>query len=128
LLFSEDETKPMVCNNENWMTIEAMYGEDSDDWHGKRIELYNDPSVMFGKKRTGGIRVREPRNGHAPATPNIFATLDAPLAYVNEHGFAVERSALVEALRSTGANGWNAARDSEWLLKVFIPSQPEVAF
>jgi len=33
--------------------------EDTENWEGKRIILYDDPSVSFGGKLTGGIRVRE---------------------------------------------------------------------
>ena len=50
--------KPMICNNVNWGVIEDMYGGESDDWINKSITLYCDPNVMFGAKRTGGIRVQ----------------------------------------------------------------------
>jgi hypothetical protein len=61
LTFSND-VKPMVLNNANWMTIEDAYGDESDMWKGKKIELYHDPSVMFGNKRVGGVRVRVTAN------------------------------------------------------------------
>ncbi|RZU64908.1 hypothetical protein EV379_1219 [Microterricola gilva] len=32
--------------------------EDSDDFIGRRVELYRDPSVKFGREVPGGIRVR----------------------------------------------------------------------
>lgn len=53
-----EQVKPMILNNANWSTIEAMYGDDSDGWIGKRVTVYVDPSVMFGKKRVGGLRVQ----------------------------------------------------------------------
>lgn len=61
--------KPMILNRGNGETIAALYGDDTDNWVGKPIEIYADPSVMFAGKRIGGVRVRAPsRNGtHVPA-------------------------------------------------------------
>lgn len=78
--FQEQGAKPWIVNVGNWMILEDAYGEESDDWTGKRIELYVDPSVMFGGKRVGGVRVRIP-NGQAahtvrPATTKIPSRLD----------------------------------------------------
>lgn len=61
--FKEEEAKPLILNNTNWMVLEDLYGEDSDLWIDKPIELYKDPAVMFGGKRVGGVRVRKP-NGN----------------------------------------------------------------
>lgn len=35
----------------------ALYGKESDNWIGKRITLYRDPSVRFGKDEVGGIKI-----------------------------------------------------------------------
>lgn len=51
--------KPLVLNSTNLQLIAKFLGsEESDDWEGKKIILYDDPSVSFGGKLTGGIRVR----------------------------------------------------------------------
>ncbi len=76
--FQEDGVKPFICNVGNWMTIEDAYGEESDDWTGKRIELFVDPTVQFGGKRIGGVRVRIPSNGQAAAQPARTAPQQAP--------------------------------------------------
>jgi hypothetical protein len=55
------DTKPMVLNGTNWDTLETAFGEDSDAWIGKTVTLYNDPNVMYGGKKTGGVRVRVDR-------------------------------------------------------------------
>ncbi len=52
------DAKPLVLNKENWQTIADLYGDESDDWAGHWIEVYVDPSVRFGGKRVGGIRVK----------------------------------------------------------------------
>ena len=38
--------------------IAGLFGPIIQDWIGKRIALYVDPSVRFGGKTTGGLRVR----------------------------------------------------------------------
>lgn len=54
--------KPLVLNSTNGQIIEQITGkDDSDDWTGTKIVLYNDPNVSFGGKLTGGIRVRAPK-------------------------------------------------------------------
>lgn len=61
VVYFRDNVKPMILNNTNWMTIEDAYGQESDDWTGKQVEMYCDPGVMFGGKRVGGVRVRIPK-------------------------------------------------------------------
>ena len=52
--------KPLVLNTTNMQLIaKFLKSEDTDDWEGKKIVLYDDPSVSFGGKLVGGIRVRE---------------------------------------------------------------------
>lgn len=63
-LYFLENIKPCLLNNANWMTCEDLYGPESDDWAGKKIEVYKDPNVMFGKKRVGGVRLRQPLNGN----------------------------------------------------------------
>lgn len=49
----------------NWTNIQlcavATGSEDTDQWPGKQIVLFDDPNVSFGGKLTGGIRVRKPK-------------------------------------------------------------------
>lgn len=51
--------KPLVLNSTNAQLIAKFLGsEQTDDWEGKKIILYDDPTVSFGGKIVGGIRVR----------------------------------------------------------------------
>lgn len=43
--------------------IAKMFGPKIEDWVGKKITLYVDPTATFGTAVTGGIRVRLERNG-----------------------------------------------------------------
>jgi hypothetical protein len=57
----EEDVKPLVLNVTNGSIIASILGSDNtDDWTGGQIILFNDPSIMFKGKRTGGIRVRAP--------------------------------------------------------------------
>ncbi len=50
----------IILNSGNWDSVEEISGEeDSDKWAGTAIEIYVDPNVMFGGKKTGGVRIRE---------------------------------------------------------------------
>lgn len=66
---SFDETeKPMVLNSTNGQIIASITkSEETDNWPGHKIVLYDDPNVSFGGKLVGGIRCRAPRQQAAPA-------------------------------------------------------------
>lgn len=52
--------KPLVLNNTNGQLLMAITGSgEFDAWIGKKIVLYNDKTVMFAGKLTGGIRIRQ---------------------------------------------------------------------
>lgn len=62
--------KPLVLNTTNINACERITGtDDTDGWKGKQIVLYDDPSIEFGGRTVGGIRVRKPRPGDAPPPP-----------------------------------------------------------
>lgn len=53
--------KVLICNLTNWNAIVDVTGEDdSDNWAGRKIQLYVDRNVMFQGKRVPAIRVTEP--------------------------------------------------------------------
>jgi hypothetical protein len=67
-LHLEEFDKPMVLNSTNGQLIARITGsEETDDWNGHRVVLYHDPSVSFGGKIIGGIRVRAPKKQVSPA-------------------------------------------------------------
>ncbi len=59
VLALEGKTKRFVLGAKiNIAAIESQHGKRVRDWIGKQIVLGYDPSVRFGKKIVGGIRVR----------------------------------------------------------------------
>lgn len=59
VLHFQGDVKPMVLNTTNAQLIAAVLGsEETDDWIGKRVCLYDEKTVMYAGKLVGGIRVR----------------------------------------------------------------------
>lgn len=75
ILFFEEEEKGLVLNRTNINTIAGMYGDDTDDWEGKKITLFA-TQVDFQGKQVDAIRVRNrpPKTKEAkPAKPAATA-------------------------------------------------------
>lgn len=58
LSFTESD-KPLVLNSTNaQLCAKALGSEDTEDWTGRKIVLYTDPTIQFQGKVVGGIRIR----------------------------------------------------------------------
>ena len=65
-VFSFHETeKTLVCNKTNRNEIATVYGDEMDDWIGKKIIAFG-KKVEFGNKMVDGIRVRVERPKKSP--------------------------------------------------------------
>lgn len=64
VIYFRDHDKAMVANKTNANIIAKLYGDDSDDWIGKRITLYA-IEVQVGSDMVRAIRVKT----KAPAAP-----------------------------------------------------------
>ncbi len=70
--------KPLVLNMTNGQLITAIIGSgEFDDWVGQEVVLFNDKTVMFGGKMTGGIRVRASRQTFKEAVKDVEAHRDS---------------------------------------------------
>ena len=103
VLYFMEQEKGLILNLTNWDRIEAISKEpDSDNWDGTVITLFNDPTVDYGGKMVGVIRVwvpqvvpagirqtqqaaapvtQQPHIGEGPPPPtdaDIPANLDSP--------------------------------------------------
>lgn len=57
--FSEFK-KPLLLNSTNIQLIAmAVSSDDTDDWIGKQVTLYDDPNITFGGKLVGGLRIKK---------------------------------------------------------------------
>jgi hypothetical protein len=62
--------KPMVLNSTNLHVAAKVLGsDDTDDWIGKEIILFNDPNVSFKGEITGGLRFRGQEKAPVKAAP-----------------------------------------------------------
>jgi hypothetical protein len=58
-LYFKGDAKPLVLKKTNGKLISMTLGsENLDDWIGKQITLYVDPTIAFRGDIVGGIRVR----------------------------------------------------------------------
>lgn len=55
--YKGDEGKPWKPSKSMNRLMAAIWGADSSKWVGRRLTLYRDPTVTFGKDKTGGIRI-----------------------------------------------------------------------
>ena len=68
VLYFQGAQKGMVVNRTNAMMISMLYGEETDSWTGKQIQLYIAPTTYMGKP-TQGVRVAAPNGPAAPTIP-----------------------------------------------------------
>lgn len=65
-----EPVKPMVLKPVNADVMAMIFGsKETADWRGKKIVLFNDPSVQMKGKTVGGIRCRAPRGAAARPAP-----------------------------------------------------------
>ncbi|WP_065962402.1 hypothetical protein [Curtobacterium sp. UCD-KPL2560] len=54
--------------------LAACWGKDGTAWVGHQVTVYNDPDVMFGKERRGGVRISHLSHISGPRDVTIRAT------------------------------------------------------
>lgn len=86
----------------------AAWGDDASNWVGKRVRLYRDDSIRFGKDLTGGIRVSHLSGIEKPLTVALTATRGKRAAHTVQPlpdapttpAFDIESSTDINALRA----------------------------
>ena len=53
--------KGLVLNKTNWQSISYVHGDESDDWHGKPVQLFRDMTT-FGGKPVECLRIKAMRS------------------------------------------------------------------
>lgn len=70
VLYFREEAKGMALNVTTIRVLEKAFGDDSDQWVGKKVKVYVDPNVSFGGRVVGGLRLMPPKNTvRTPAAP-----------------------------------------------------------
>jgi hypothetical protein len=72
----------MLLNSTNIKLLEKACGsDDTDDWVGKEVIVYNDENVSFGGQITGGLRIRKQQAAPTrKADPKLDVSSKAPAA------------------------------------------------
>lgn len=95
ILYFAGKEKGMVLNKTNWNNIAKVYGDDSDDWTGHEIVLFEafvdfqgdtvpairvkGPPTRPSKARPSSADMKEPR--HAPPPNDVPAHLDDDIPF-----------------------------------------------
>jgi|TARA_R110000765_G_scaffold14324_1_gene42033 hypothetical protein len=58
ILYLDGGLKPLILNSTNIKTLVAQHGEETDDWPGLHIVVFQDASISYGGVVTGGVRLR----------------------------------------------------------------------
>jgi hypothetical protein len=109
--------RPFILNLCNWTTLETSYGEDSDSWTGKHVEMYFDPTVMYGKERVGGVRVRIPKLAENKFSASALNGAIADLMTLEQAkqecaAVGIPYESMVAELKKRGQLTWNSANCS----------------
>ena len=64
VLYLDGQKKGLVLNTANAEALAEITGtDDYEKWVNTPVQLYVDPDVKYGGKKTGGIRIRRPLSG-----------------------------------------------------------------
>lgn len=83
MYFEEEEFKPMIINRTNSQLIGVATGaSNAGEARGKQIVVYNDPTISFGGKVTGGIRIKKIAGApRAAAKADPMETLESDVPF-----------------------------------------------
>ncbi len=77
MYFMEEGYKPMVLNTTNATILGKITGcQTAGEARGKQVVVYDDPTVSFGGKNTGGLRLKKVQG--APTAPKQAAKTADP--------------------------------------------------
>lgn len=109
--------KPLLPGKNVGSLLRKAWGLDGKAWVGRRMTLYGDPDVFFGKEKTGGVRVSHVSHIDAPVSvpwrgKGRGTNLVEPLLLSPHFEPAAEDVAECSDLDELRAM-WNAAADGE---------------
>lgn len=72
-----EDMKPMVLNRTNSQLVGVATGaKTAGDAKGKQVVVYNDPTVGFGGKITGGLRIKKVAGAPKPVAAAVNSDAD----------------------------------------------------
>jgi hypothetical protein len=77
VLYFEEHPKGLVLNKTNMNTIAKLYGDDTDDWEGKKVTLFA-TEVQFKDEMVEALRIRsKPPKARETKKPDTKAPVTA---------------------------------------------------
>lgn len=122
VLYFREEAKGMALNVTTIRVLENAFGDDSDEWMGKKVKVYVDPNVSFGGKVVGGLRLMPPRKqAEAPKpAPVVDDGFDDDIPFKSAASARVTNGSRVTPQGDALANA--DARKSKMYVTEFIKS------
>ncbi len=71
--------KSMPINATNWDNMSMVYGDESDNWRGKQIEMYTEATRTPNGQPTRGVRIRPVAGADTAAAMQGQAPIDQPV-------------------------------------------------
>jgi len=105
IVYFSGTIKPLILNKTNASILCDAFGDDSSDWHGRTVELYVDPNVSFGGKRTGGLRLRIPTRT-VPSQNGSAAVWNFAQAQGECTKAGISKDSLIAELKQSGFDKW----------------------
>ncbi|WP_336630009.1 MULTISPECIES: hypothetical protein [unclassified Microbacterium] len=107
----------------------AAWGTDAAEYVGRRIELYGDPTIKFGRDAVGGIRIRALSHIDKPLTVALTVTRGKREPYtVQPIKDTTDPTKLADALADITSAGSIEALKTAWALaeKRGVQKHPDV--
>ena len=113
VFYHGDNNRPWYPSKGMIRILMAGWGKESDNWVGKSVQIFMEPSVTFGGKAVGGIRVRAmsdiPQRGiNATLTINRTKREPYPVQYLD-----MKRPEYPEDKFNAGFDAMAAAMESK---------------
>lgn len=130
ILYFQERSKGLTLNKVNSTIISSAFGKETDGWVGKKIFVYNDPSVQYMGEVVGGLRVRiPPKNtnmGPAAGSPRLSVQEAAELEAMYQRK-GVTTDTIERQLKFFGVNQMaHLTRDQAQQIKGKLGNMPDV--
>ncbi len=102
--------------------LAAGWGVDARQWVGRRVTLYFDPAVTFGKERTGGTRISHMSHLDKPLNVPLLVTRGKSAIFTVQ---PLPDEPAPAPSRTLSADQIAASTDVDWLRETWKTAGPE---
>jgi hypothetical protein len=66
IVYFRGKHRGIVLNQTNAVALQSSFGDETDSWAGKSVQIYTEPTLFQGR-RVDGLRIRPPAVAAAPS-------------------------------------------------------------